>query len=90
MQSCNFGVSAFGEIIKRDGTRIVVFSDASMDKSGISKTLSILLYALSDINIESLSKVIEAKVNHELALKRCFNLTHSRIGLHPSWQPSQF
>jgi len=91
MQSCNFGVSAVGEIIKRDGTRIVVFSDdIPTDKSGISKELSILLCALSDIDIKSLYRLIEAKVNYELVFEKCFGLTHSRTGQRLSRQQGLF
>ena len=90
MQSCGLGVSAFGEIIRKDGTRIAVLNSEENAKPKIPKALSILLYALSDIDIESLSQMIVAEANFELALKRCFNLTHSRIGLHLSPQQSQF
>jgi len=90
MQSCGLGVSAFGEIIRKDGTRIAVLNSAETARPKIPKALSILLHALSDIDIESLSQVIEAEANFELALKRCFNLTHSRIGPHPLRQPSLF
>ena len=90
MRSCGLSVSAFGEIIRKDGTRIAVLNSAVTAEPKIPKALSILLYALSDIDIESLSQVIEAEANFELALKRCFNLTHSRIGLHPLRQLSQF
>jgi len=84
MQSCGLGVSAFGEIIKKDGTRIPVFGGgvAEKDRPEIPQHLAPLLDALSNIDINSLVQAIAADENYWLTLEKCFNLTRLRI-----WQP---
>ena len=92
MKACGFGVSAFGEIIKKDGTRIPVITPAKgeKDRAEIPPWLAILLTAFSDIDISSYIDLIKADENLYLILTKCFNLTPSRTLQPRCSQQSQF